>query len=294
MLDKDTQTQKASGSALAVQSGRDTYVGMQYGDVKDLVVLLLENNFPRLRAEAVEESRKYVDEFGEKLIEKLADKFEGDDYSFLSKPSFQASVNDGVMYAARKTSEADIDLISDLIVEKINNRNDSIVDIISTEAIAILPRINKSIIAFLAFHHFIRHCSVLPARYRELRSKFFYNSMSARVIDYDDIEAIDKDYIEYLGLVMSGKHYTKKLYELMEYNSGLKHPKDDYDKELESGNYYYDNYKLMSKHMLKFGVESLKEWDDMPMNKIASKIAMSYLNVNNLYCVESFILKNRA
>ncbi|MFS8173306.1 LPO_1073/Vpar_1526 family protein [Vreelandella titanicae] len=282
MLDNDTQSQKVSDGSFAVQSGRDSYVGMQYSDVKDLVNVLLENNFPRLRAEAVEESKKYVDDFGEKLIKKMASNFKGDDFSFLSRPSFQASVNDGVMYVARKTNEADLDLVSDLILDKINNKNDSIVDIVSSEAISMLPRINKNIIAFLSFNHYLRFLRVVPTIYREVRTSFYYGVNLGCVLSLKEIEPIDKDYVQYLGLCMSGKHYVKKQYEIMSENAGVKYPEKDYKEKLQPGNFYYDNFLGMSLCMRKFGIDSLNDFDNLPLSNVAHKIASSYLKVNGV------------
>lgn len=286
MLDNDSQSQTVSDGSLAVQSGRDTYVGMQYSDVKDLVNILLENNFPRLRAEAVEESKKYVDDFGKKLISKMSSSFKGDDFSFLSRPGFQASVNDGVMYVARKTSEADLDLVSDLILDKINNENDSIVDIVSSEAISMLPRINKGIIAFLAFNHFLRHCKVLPDRYRDVKSSYLYRIKLAGAVPFSEVDIIDKDYVQYLGLSMAGKVYATKMYELMSQNFGVSLPKEDYKEDLKEGNYYFDNHKTLAGYLLRFGINSLEDFDSFPLSRVAHAIGSSYLKVRGAELVE--------
>lgn len=120
MLDKDNQTQKASGSALAVQANRDVNIGMQYRDVKDLFMLLLENNFPKLKEEAIAESRRNVEAFSKEIFEKMSTDLKEDCMHALSSPSVQASINDSVMCVARKTDSVDTNMLSTLICDKVS------------------------------------------------------------------------------------------------------------------------------------------------------------------------------
>lgn len=289
MLDKDTQTQKASGGALAVQSGRDTYVGMQYSEVKDLFELLLERNFPKLRQEAIDESKLYVDKFAKELFGKISSSQESVDVEEkFKKPGVQASINDGVMYVARKTENADIGVISDLILLKLDSEDDSIKGIIVDESIAMLPRVNSNLIKLFALSFYLRRLGAVPEIPKEEVLNAFYHNNLFALFPLESVENADVNHMEYINAVRSDKHYTTKLYEVINQRTGLNISSEDYSENFESGGFMPDKLPYLTRLLQAYGFKNLSDFDQLVLSRVSEYLGLCYLRAKGLKLKDPF------
>lgn len=289
MLDKDTQTQKASGSALAVQSGRDTYVGMQYSEVKDLFELLLERNFPKLRQEAIDESKLYVDKFAKELFGKISSSKESIDVEEkFKKPGVQASINDGVMYVARKTENADIGVVSDLILLKLDSEEDSLKGIIVDESIAMLPRVNSNLIKMFALSFYLRRLGPISVLSNEEVLRGFYQNNLVNFFPLESVERADLNHVEYINAVRSDKHYTTEIYKIINPRTGLNINSEDYKKDFEEGGLFPDRFPYLTRLLQAYGFKNLSDFDQLVLSRVSEYLGLSYLRSQGLSLEDPF------
>lgn len=289
MLDKDSQTQRVSDSSVAIQSGRDTYVGMQYSEVKDLFELLLERNFPKLREEAINESKLYVDKFAKELFGKISSSQESMSVEErFKKPEVQASINDSVMYVARKTENADIGVVSDLILLKLDSEEDSLKGIIVDESIAMLPRVNSNLIKMFALSFYLRKLGPISGLPKEEVLRGFYHNNLANFFPLESVESADLNHIEYINAVRSDKHYTTKIYEIINPRAGLNMDSDDYVKKFEEGGLFPDKFPYLTRLLQAYGFENLSDFDQLVLSRVSEYLGLSYLRSQGLKLEDPF------
>jgi len=267
MLDKDKQVQKVSEGTLAVQASRDVNIGMQYSDVKDLVTLLLECNFPKLREEAVAEARLYVDKFSENLFEKIS-RLEVDVKNELRRPDVQAAINEGVEYTAKRTDHAELDTISDLIANKLLSEKGSLKSIVIDQSIEMLSKLDINLIRFFAFSYYLRRVEPSDRDDEEFTVSFVYGRLLESFFPLEDIRPVDSDYFQYLGAYSNGKCYllttSEKICEYLSFDI----PAAEYQAPLMQECLMLEKFPYICQVMNKFGYNSVFEFDQLPLNKI--------------------------
>lgn len=155
MLNKE-QEQTIGNGATAIQAGGSVIVinnnsGLTASDVKETCLTLLRANFPRLREEARSTAEGYVQSFAQQLEAKLADSMGSVLLDKLTDPDVQATINDAVQAAARKGEEANPDVLSQLIIERMSESGNEFQNIVYSEAVKVAPKLTRQHIAFLAF-----------------------------------------------------------------------------------------------------------------------------------------------
>lgn len=276
MLDKDKQVQKVAEGAIAVQANHDINIGMQYRDVKDLVTLLLESNFPKLREEALAEARLYVDRFSEKLFEKIS-KLEIDVEKELRRPDIQAAINEGVEYSAKRTDNAELDTVSDLIANKLSSGKGSLKSIVIDQSIEMLSKLDLNLIRFFAFSYYVRRIN--PAR--EVDESYavnvIYGSSLEDFFPLEDIEPVDLGYLQYLGAYLNGKRYGESTSVIICRSLTFDIPAGEYQKPFLQESVLLDKFPYICALLEKFGFSTVCDFDHVPLNKVCEYIGLSYL-----------------
>jgi hypothetical protein len=153
------QQQRIQKHAVGIQGGRDVEVGhltinnttgISVADVKDECLLLFNENFPRLREEAIAAARSNVDKLIPLMEKNIRSNIERIDLGRLADPDILASLNDAVQATARKGAALDLDLLSELVVTRLRTDSSDFLSVVAEEAIRVLPRLTSSQLAFLA------------------------------------------------------------------------------------------------------------------------------------------------
>jgi hypothetical protein len=103
MFGPKNQRQVSYSGSTALQAGRDINVqGLSVSEVRELCVLFLRDNFPKLQDEARRVAEEQVNVFAIGLQERLAQEAASIAFEKLSQPDVQATINDAVQACARR------------------------------------------------------------------------------------------------------------------------------------------------------------------------------------------------
>lgn len=151
MFTKDKQL--VGDDSIGVQAGRDAVVfvnqGLSIANVHELFQMLFRENFPRLRDEAEEAARANVESFISKFEKRLTDRFAQIDLNLLVEPDVQASLNDAIQASAKKGNKLNIDILSELIVARLQVDSSEFSALVAEEAIRVMPKLTREQLAFL-------------------------------------------------------------------------------------------------------------------------------------------------
>lgn len=152
-----TKKQLVEKHAFAIQGGRDVSVeqvtvnmsSISVTDVKEVCLLVFNDNFPRLRDEAYAAARSNVDKLIPLIDKKIRDHLAFIDFGRLTDPDIQASLNDAVQATARKGVVLDIELLGELIATRLRIDSSDFLSIVAQECIQILPKLTNRQLAFI-------------------------------------------------------------------------------------------------------------------------------------------------
>lgn len=151
MFAKDKQL--VGNGSIGVQASRDVVFtvnqGLSIADVHELSQMLFRDNFPRLRDEAVEAARANVESFISIFEKRLTDRFTQIDLNLLGEPDVQASLNDAIQASAKKGNKLNIDILSELIVARLQVDSSEFSALVAEEAIRVMPKLTREQLAFL-------------------------------------------------------------------------------------------------------------------------------------------------
>ncbi|MFD2904668.1 LPO_1073/Vpar_1526 family protein [Sphingobacterium anhuiense] len=156
----DNLNQESGENSINYQAGKDIVIhkyGLEYKEVKDIVELLFDKNFPKLQEDALKKAEGYVQDFYTEFEERLKEKLDKVDIEKLSDPDIQADLNTAIKSAARKGSKGNLDILAELLSERLEVDTTEIVSMMISEAIKVVPNLNKKHIQFLTFLFGIKH-----------------------------------------------------------------------------------------------------------------------------------------
>ena len=153
----DKQQQTTEGGSTALQAGRDINIhGLSVTEVRELCILFLRDNFPKLREEARRTAEEHVRAFATNLESRLANDSASIAIEKFSEPDVQAAINDAVQASARKGDRANPNILSALIAERVARHTSDYKDVVLSEAVSVVPRLTGPQIALLSFVHSVR------------------------------------------------------------------------------------------------------------------------------------------
>lgn len=153
----ENQSQDVGDGSLAVQVKRDLIInqGLQVAELKDLCILFLQQNFPKLRDEAIDAARKNVESYIPILEASIAKQAKNIDPSKIADPDIQASINESVQATARKGQKANCAMLAELVSTRMRSDTSPILSIVAEEAIRLVPRLTPTQIAYLTLCFFL-------------------------------------------------------------------------------------------------------------------------------------------
>ncbi|TWC57622.1 hypothetical protein FBY04_10592 [Pseudomonas sp. SJZ080] len=171
------QDQNVGSGAIAVQAARDVHMGMSFTEVRELCQLLVENNFPALRAEAKAAAEERVRQFAAELEQRIIDASAQIDPNKFRDPDVQACLNDAVLAAARRGEAANTEVLCTLVTERVSAQASPFKDIVLSEAVQVVPKLTAQHISMLSLTFFIQsvvfsnipHLTVLEGPAQQLK-----------------------------------------------------------------------------------------------------------------------------
>jgi hypothetical protein len=118
-------------------------------DLKEVCLIVFNENFPRLRQEAYASAKSNVDKLIPLIDKKISDHLANIDLCRLTDPDIQSSLNDAVQAAALKGDKIDIDLLGELIATRLRTDSSDFLSIVAQECIQILPKLTARQLAFI-------------------------------------------------------------------------------------------------------------------------------------------------
>lgn len=153
----DKQQQNTESGSTALQAGRDINIhGLSVSEVRELCVLFLRDNFPKLREEAKRTAEEHVRNFAAGLEARLVNDAASIALEKFREPDVQAAINDAVQASARRGDAANPNILATLISERVAQQTNNYKDMVLSEAVHVVPRLTSQQIALLSFVHFVR------------------------------------------------------------------------------------------------------------------------------------------
>jgi hypothetical protein len=153
----DKQVQSTEGGSAAIQAGRDINIqGLSFSEVRELCLMLLRDNFPKLKEEARRTAEEHVRLFANGLEQRLANDAASIALEKFKDPDVQAAINDAVLASARKGAAANPNILATLISERVAPISSDFKDIVLSEAVQVVPKLTAQQIALLSFVHAVR------------------------------------------------------------------------------------------------------------------------------------------
>jgi hypothetical protein len=209
MNDKEITVESGDNSNNNV-AARDVIInGMSYTEVKDLFFTLFDSNFPKLVEVAKQEAINNVADFLDNYLRKKLEENPNIDIARFSKPDVQFSLNEAVIASAQKGQSIDLNILSDMVVNRLSQPIGDIVDFASAEAINVIKKLNSQQIAFLAFCHCCFYVQYkipmeeqLPTQMQiQMLDLSFYKSVADHFMTAGSISMSNILYLQSLGLL---------------------------------------------------------------------------------------------
>ena len=163
-----SQDQAVGSNSTALQAGGDIhYHGLSLADVQMACTFFMENNFPRLQEAARLKAEENVRDFAAKMSDELQKEAAKVLVDKFTDPEVQAAMNDAVKACARKGEAASPDVLSRLLVHRMED-NTPFLDTVLGEAVTVVPKLSRSQLAFLAYLHVARSVSLTSPSYAML------------------------------------------------------------------------------------------------------------------------------
>ena len=148
--------------SVGIQADRDVTVnvGLTVSEVERLARLFLRENFPKLREDAMRVARENVQGFLAEFERQLRRGLPELDTSRFGDPDVQFSINEAVLATARRGSEANVEILATLVLQRATKGNGELLSLACSDAIEIVPRLTREHIAFLSVALYFDHMTV--------------------------------------------------------------------------------------------------------------------------------------
>lgn len=276
-FDRDSQKQENSGGGVAIQAGGDVHNGLSFSEVKEICQLYMQNNFPILRQEALDLSKQHVEDFGERLMQRLSKQVSAEFEHRLGSPDVQSSINDAVMQVAKKTEHSNSELLLELIDEKIRVEPAQDASLILTESIMATGKLNGAHIKLLSLIYLLRHTEYCGAQKGKGGIRSAHNAEIKRLFDFENVCAINKDYMAYTGSIAVEKHYVNSLLKIMSDRCGIGCGEGFENKDIRENVEILSEMPLLRYGILQLGFSTVKDFDAMVLTQIGQCVAKCYL-----------------
>ena len=156
-------TKKQIGNgAFGIQAERDVTVnvGLTVAEVEKLTKFFLEENFPQLRQDAMETAMGNVARLLSEFKSQLGQRFHNVDVGKFADPDVQYTLNEAVVETAKRGESANIDLLVNLVLERVSKGGGDLLSLACSDAVRVVPRLTRPQIDFLSVALFFDYMSI--------------------------------------------------------------------------------------------------------------------------------------
>ena len=221
---------------------------MSYTEVRDLFHDLLELNFPKFSSKlALDLANNNANEFIDLLFKKLQENKDKIDIKRFEDPDILVDLNAANTGAARKGKQANIDLLSQLVTESVNENSNDTTSLMISEVIKVVPNLNKNQFELLSLLNFMKNTLSLsdtPLKLLELKFQFIHDNLTS----LDLIKPTEKEILAFYSLANYNKNkWVNETFD--RFNNHYKCFKDITDKDfqeyLKENTVFKSNYTII-------------------------------------------------
>jgi len=185
-----------SGNQFVTGSGDITVGITSISDVRELVLFVFEENFPRLREIAEQVARKNIKKFEDVFVNRLKAELKSDDIKKLSDPDLQYILTESVMQAGRKDSNELRENLAYLLTERIKNHEDDLKSLVYNEAIETIGKLTIDELKIITLSFILRYTKRLNIKHIDELDNFL--KLLEPLYDFNNTNA-EFQHIEYTG-----------------------------------------------------------------------------------------------
>jgi hypothetical protein len=151
-----------SNNSTGIQADGDVTVnvGLTFEQVEKLTNLFLEQNFPKLRDDAMQKAMENTQLFLKEFEKKLSQEFQNINPDKFSDPDVQYSLNEAVIETAKRGNKSNFDVLADLVIKKAYSKQTDLQSLSISEAIKVVARLTSEQINLLCIEYIFSHMSI--------------------------------------------------------------------------------------------------------------------------------------
>jgi len=185
-----------SGNQFVTGSGDITVGITSISDVRELVLILFEENFPKLREIAGQVALENIKKFEDTFVNRLKSELKPDDIKKLSDPDLQYILTKSVMQAGRKDSNELRENLAYLLTERIKNHEHNLKSLVYNEAIETIGKLTIDELKIITLSFILRYTRRLNINNIDELDNFL--KLLESLYDFNNTNA-EFQHIEYTG-----------------------------------------------------------------------------------------------
>lgn len=170
--------------------------GLSYVDAKEIALDVFKSNFYKLSGEAADIAIKRVENFTEDLMSKMQAEHEQLLNNF-SDPDLQYTLYEAQKTVARKNDKQISELLMELIINRANESDESLLQITLNESIEVMGKLSKRQVDLLTLIFTSFYLTPMLLNYKENLYDFFQNHFMN--FYHNDFSAGDYQHFNYTG-----------------------------------------------------------------------------------------------
>lgn len=192
MLEKNKQEASNINNSNVQQANGDiNNYGVSYSDVKEICRDVIRQEFQIVTKEAVDKLNKLIEEFQNRLIEKIAELNNQEVIEKFKEPRYQFMLHDAIKEYAQTDNEDTKEDLVDILIDRLQVDENSTERFVVEDAIKIIPKLSFALSRFLG--------SILMRRMEERNLPFiFKNNLNEQAKIYEHLDEISNLDIAYL------------------------------------------------------------------------------------------------
>lgn len=145
----EKQNQKIGNNSTAIQVNGDLVINPAYDQVRTIFIDLFELNFPKIQQMAKEEADKRIQDLFDNLEQSFLKYKENIDVNKFNNPGIQYQMHDMMKNVVCRGEKSNVELLCEMFSNMLDRDCPEVLERIASEAIDIVPRINRRHLAAL-------------------------------------------------------------------------------------------------------------------------------------------------
>lgn len=200
MLRNNNKYEQSGGqNSVNLQGENVHYHGLTYSDAKEIAQDVFEKNFRELTTEAAETAAQRANEVREQIMNKLKQVEENVLESF-KDPDVQYQIFNVQKEYARSGDENLAEMLTDLLVERVNEPDRTLKQVLLNESMSVLPKLIKGQVDILTWVFVVRYVKDNSATSLKMFQGFFNAVYNGIPLDEQEIQlSANYKHLQYAG-----------------------------------------------------------------------------------------------